>query len=250
MHAKAEYTRDKFLGGRIELLQPKTGFRAGTDTVLLAAAVQAQPHQKVLELGTGAGVALCCLGARVENLHLVGLELQQDMVEIAAQNLLANGLSGEIMHGDVLSPPPELKDYQFEHVLMNPPFFDKSASTSPQNNARAMAHLALGSIEPWVELAYKRLAPQGSLTIVHRASALSEILDALQNFGNIRILPIAPFAGSDAKNIVISAQKDRATPLRLLAPLFTRNADGSPSRELEAITRSGQSLANLFAKNS
>ncbi|WP_349237791.1 hypothetical protein [Mameliella sp. LZ-28] len=68
-------TEDAMLGGRVRLLQPKDGYRAGTDPVVLAAAVAAQPGQSVLELGCGAGPGLCCLGARVPGLRLSGLEL-------------------------------------------------------------------------------------------------------------------------------------------------------------------------------
>jgi len=59
-----ETTEDKFLGGSLSLLQPKTGYRAGADPVLLASAVDALATQSVLELGCGVGVALFCLMQR------------------------------------------------------------------------------------------------------------------------------------------------------------------------------------------
>ena len=39
--ADDDLTRDAFLGGRVTLLQPRRGYRAGTDPVLLAASVEA-----------------------------------------------------------------------------------------------------------------------------------------------------------------------------------------------------------------
>ena len=39
--AEAELTDDAFLGGRLRVLQPRTGYRAGNDPVVLAAAVDA-----------------------------------------------------------------------------------------------------------------------------------------------------------------------------------------------------------------
>ncbi|MBL4813725.1 MAG: methyltransferase, partial [Rhodobacteraceae bacterium] len=38
-------TRDAFLGGDLQIFQPQNGYRAGTDPVLLAAAVDARPGQ-------------------------------------------------------------------------------------------------------------------------------------------------------------------------------------------------------------
>ena len=48
---------ETFLDGRVQARQPETGFRSGTDAVLLAAAVPAQARQAALELGSGTGVA-------------------------------------------------------------------------------------------------------------------------------------------------------------------------------------------------
>ena len=60
-----DYTLDGFLGGRLTIAQPKDGFRAGHDAVLLAAAVPARTGETILELGSGSGIASLCLAARV-----------------------------------------------------------------------------------------------------------------------------------------------------------------------------------------
>lgn len=59
------HSHDQFLGGRLMVAQPKTGYRAGVDPVLLAASVPAVRGESVLELGCGVGVASLCLAARV-----------------------------------------------------------------------------------------------------------------------------------------------------------------------------------------
>ena len=51
-------TCDAFLGGRVKVFQPKQGFRAGTDSILLAAALEADFSGHALEVGCGAGGAL------------------------------------------------------------------------------------------------------------------------------------------------------------------------------------------------
>ena len=111
------------LGGKVRLLQPKEGYRAGTDPVVLAAAVAAQPGQSVLELGCGAGPGLCCLGARVPGLRLRGLELQPGYAALARRNLAHNGLEGEIWTGNLSDPPPDLKAQNFDHVFANTKFY-------------------------------------------------------------------------------------------------------------------------------
>ena len=68
-----DLTHDAFLGGRLHLWQPRRGYRAGVDPVLLAASVPAKAGQSVLDLGCGAGAAALCLGAREPGLELLGM---------------------------------------------------------------------------------------------------------------------------------------------------------------------------------
>ena len=49
----ADLTDDGFLGGRLRILQPRVGYRAATDPVLLAAAVPAKPGQRALNWAAG-----------------------------------------------------------------------------------------------------------------------------------------------------------------------------------------------------
>ena len=69
MFAEDQLSDDKFLCGRLRLLQRLQGYRAATDPVLLAAACPAEPGQSLLDLGCVAGTGARCRGARVPGLH-------------------------------------------------------------------------------------------------------------------------------------------------------------------------------------
>ncbi|VAW14423.1 hypothetical protein MNBD_ALPHA12-1743, partial [hydrothermal vent metagenome] len=79
-------TRDAFLGGRVFALQPQNGFRAGIDSVLLAAAV-AKSSASIVELGSGAGVASICALSDLAAASATLLDNQATMVELAISNL-------------------------------------------------------------------------------------------------------------------------------------------------------------------
>jgi tRNA1Val (adenine37-N6)-methyltransferase len=64
-------TVDGFLGGKLQVEQPVSGYRAATDPVYLAAAVPAKAGQTVLDVGCGVGVASLCLGVRT-NAQITG----------------------------------------------------------------------------------------------------------------------------------------------------------------------------------
>src|SRR5947208_14215930 len=118
------FTEDRRLGGRIRLKQPVAGYRVAIDPVFLSAAVPAEPHQLVLDVGCGAGAAMLCVAARVPHTRLVGLEMQRDLVRLAGDNIILNGLEARasVMIGDLLHPPPRLSPGAFAPAVANPPF--------------------------------------------------------------------------------------------------------------------------------
>ena len=95
-------THDKFLNGRFTAAQPQSGYRAGTDPVLLAAACTAKQGDRVLELGIGAGVASLCLAVRVPEIRLHGVEQQPFYAGLAMRNAASAGANLLVQIADML----------------------------------------------------------------------------------------------------------------------------------------------------
>lgn len=210
---------DGFLDGRLRIAQPARGYRAGADAVMLAAACPARPGQAVLELGCGAGVASLCLGWRVPDLVLSGLELQSDYADLARRNAAANGIALGVLTGDLALPPPALRAMAFDHVLMNPPYF--LGGTPAPDPGRATARSEATPLARWIDAGLRRLVPGGWLSVIQRADRLDAILAALHGrAGAVSLLPVAARAGAPAGRILVAARKGARGPLRLLAPLI------------------------------
>ena len=79
-----ESSADRLLEGRVVLRQPKSGYRAAIDPVLLAAAVPATGGT-VLDAGCGTGAAALCYAVRVPGARITGLELRPDWAALAAK---------------------------------------------------------------------------------------------------------------------------------------------------------------------
>lgn len=212
-----ETSDDAFLGGRLHLLQPLRGYRAGIDPVLLAACVPARAGQSVLDLGCGAGAAMFCLGARVAGLHLTGVELQPAYADLARRNAQANGIEARIVCADLAALPTSLRQERFDHVIANPPYFRAGAYSVAQDAGRATA---LGGTNPsladWIAVAARRLAPKGFLHMIQRAERLPELLAGCHGrLGSLEVLPLAARAGRAPDLVILRARKDGRAAFRL-----------------------------------
>ncbi len=239
-------TRDEFLGGRIQAFQPNAGFRAGSDSVLLAASVH-KDSANILELGCGPGVAACCALADRPQARGVLVDIESEALEFADKNLHLNGFEDrtktlllDVTQKGSIREQAGLVTDSFTSVIANPPFFVSSNSTSSPNALRKRArHMEKGELDQWVKTAAASAAPKGEIIFIHMIKALPELLAAFDmRFGNIVLLPIAPRAGEAATRVLIRGIKGSKAPLSLMAPL---NLHGKTGREflpqMEAIFR-------------
>jgi tRNA1Val (adenine37-N6)-methyltransferase len=246
-----DLTDDAFLGGKLHLWQPKEGYRAATDPVLLAACIDAKPGQSVLDLGCGAGTASLCLGARVAGLGLTGLEVQPDYADLARRNAARNCVMFEVVDGDLGQIPSTLKR-GFDHVIANPPYYASDGTPSP-NAGRDAALRVETPIAGWMNCGARRLSPGGWLTMIMATDCLPEALAACTGkLGSVAVLPLAARAGQPGLRVILQARKGGRRAFRLLAPFVLHSGDGhdtdrdSYTPVAKAILRDGADLTAVF----
>jgi FkbM family methyltransferase len=244
--AVAGLSEDGLLDRRIRLRQPKKGYRAGSDAVLLAAAVPARAGERVLDVGAGAGAVALCLAWRCPEATVCALERDAELCALAAANAAANELSARVrvLCGDVAAAPAELRQARFDHVVTNPPFYEAGrVSTSPEPLKHAAHAESEAGLADWLAFCLKRLRPGGSLSVIHRASRLPELLSALHGgAGDIAVLPLWPAAGRPAKRVIVQARAGRRGPARLLSGLVLHDGNGGDTAQARALLREGAAL--------
>ncbi|MES1989774.1 MAG: methyltransferase domain-containing protein [Pseudomonadota bacterium] len=242
---------DGFLGNRLQILQPLKGYRAGIDAVLLAASITARKGERVLEAGSGVGVASLCLAARVAGLDVVGLEVQEELVHLARENARRNALQGRVtfLEGDIGSHVRDLvvmglEPQSFDHVFANPPYYDPTTASASPDESKAQSHLTLGSdLDDWVRFLCTMVKPKGTVSFVHRADALGALLVALQGrVGGIEVFPLWPAAGKPASRIILRGIKGSNAPFTLRTGLVLHALNGHFSEQAEAVLRHAGSL--------
>jgi tRNA1(Val) A37 N6-methylase TrmN6 len=240
------FTEDRLLGGRVRLRQPANGYRVAIDPVFLAAAVPAEPQQSVLDVGCGAGAAMLCLAARVPHSRVVGLEMQRELVRLAGDNVILNGLETRIsvMIGDLLHPPPRLSPGAFDHVMANPPYNDPGSAMPAAQPGKAVATIeGEADLAAWVRFSLTMVRPKGTVTFIHRADRIDALLAEIAGrAGEIVVFPLWPGENRAASRILVRARKQVAAPSRLAAGLVLHRPDGRPSERAEGVLREGRGL--------
>lgn len=234
-------TEDLLLGGRVRLRQPRDGYRAAIDPVLLAAAVPAAPGERVLDLGCGAGAVLLCLLARCPELRVTAVERDPGMAALAQANAALNGAADrvEVVTADVAALPAAWQAGAFDQVVSNPPYLQAGRADPSPHPGRAAAGVELGAgVAAWIERGRRCLRHKGRITMVHRADRLGDLLAALgRGFGEVVVFPLWPKVGRDAGRVIVTARKGLRTPLRLAAGLVLHDEDGGYAREADAALR-------------
>lgn len=241
-------TEDAFLGGKLRILQPEKGYRAGIDAVFLAAAIPCVAGESLFEAGIGTGVAALCAIARNPAVHVTGIEVAARYAMLCEENAKRNGFANclRVIHTDVKEALRKDLSYlpqhgTFSHAFANPPYFEEGKVTPSPNILKAQAH-AFGpaDLEIWVKVMHTMVALRGTVTVVHRADSLGKILSAMEDrFGDIRVAPLFAREGTAASRVVVQGVKGSKAPLQLLPGLILHDETSQFTPDAEAVLRDG-----------
>jgi tRNA1(Val) A37 N6-methylase TrmN6 len=237
-------TRDAFLGGRLSIAQPERGFRAGTDSVLLGAAVS-PASRTLLDIGCGVGTAAFVALAYNPELSAVLMDRDADLVVTAAGNIVHNQMEerARATFCDVAAPNAEreargVRLRAFDSVIANPPYFHVG-TLAPEPQRATSRHMANDMLETWLRLASASVRQNGEALFIYPAEGLYHLLACMQGrFGNVTVMPIASRPGQDASRVLVRGTRGSRAPMRIMTPLVLHGEDGNGfTPTVEAILR-------------
>jgi tRNA1(Val) A37 N6-methylase TrmN6 len=243
-------TRDAFLGGKVYVLQPEKGYRAGVDAVLLAAAVRGLGGAsfRLLDCGAGVGTVGLSLAARLPEAHVTLLEAEAEYARLARENIALNDLGARvsIVEGRIGESAANhmVPREAFDVVVANPPFHGAGAGTPAANDLKAAAHaMPQAELEIWARFMAHSVKPGGEALLIHKADALGEILAAFESrFGAIAVLPIHSRTNEPAIRVLVSGIKGSRAPMRVLPGFVLHEAGHTFSPDAAKILRDGKAL--------
>ncbi len=238
-------TQDTVYQGRVTLVQPETGFRAGFDSLALASALPALDGGEALELGCGCGGALLPSAFRLPGARFTGVEQATDMAALARDGAALNGFAGRVaIEMGEASAWVQAHENRFDLVFANPPYFEPGKISAP-GEGKAGAYIESLALEGWIKAMLFAARPRAPVILIHRAADLARLLAPLdRQAGEITVLPITSKAGEPARRVLVRARKGlKRGPLTLLPPLVTHDDAGrTRSAQAQAIAE-GEAIA-------
>ncbi len=235
---EGERLDDLMRSGR-KIIQNEAEFCFSMDSVLIAHFPKFKKKFKVLDLGTGTGVIPLLIADEVEKIFAI--ELNKKMFETAKRNVELNNLSEKIsvVEGDYRLHRKIFSAESFDLVIANPPYVPvKNGEVNKLHGVARARHEFTATLEDVVTAARYVLKFHGSFCMIHLASRLCEIIDALHRhqFEMKRLQLIQPKLNREANLIMFEAiVGGKAGNLKILPPLIVHEENNSYTDEIKKI---------------
>lgn len=221
-----------------QIIQRTDGFCFGMDAVLLSGFARVREGEDALDLGTGTGIIPLLLEAKTQGRRFTGLEIQQEMAEMASRSVRLNGLEDkiEIVTGDIKEASQLFGMASFDVVTSNPPYMGHAHGLKNPFLPKAIArHEVLCTLEDVAREAARLLRPGGRFYLVHRPRRLVEVFTSLSGHGleSKRMKMVHPFLGREANLVLLEAVRGGRPMMQVEAPVIVFKGAGGGGRPPE-----------------
>lgn len=225
------------------LYQYTEGHLFGTDSVLLAGAVECRRNEVGCELGAGCGAVSILLGLHKAYRLVWAVEIQPKYAALTAENAALCALSDRIraVEGD-FKEIEKLVPEKCDFVFANPPYRKVSSGGSLETQERAVARTELCcELDDVCRAASRILKDKGRLTLVYPMERLTDLFCSLRAAGlePKRLTPVTPVRGKAATLALVCAIKGASPGLAVRAAFAVQEADGARSAECRILYENG-----------
>ncbi len=228
---------DSFFSGGVRMRQHRRGYRFSIDAVILAGCLHPRPGDTVVDLGTGCGIIPIVLAFRRPGVRVWGVEVQEPLAALAAENVRANGMQPRvsILAADLRDIGAEAFGGPVDWIVSNPPYRRERSGRINPNAQRAVArHEIAMTLSDLVAAARRMLKTGGRLVVIYAAERIADLLFQMRSE---RIEPkwlrsIHSDRKSNARLILVEGVKNGGPGAALAPPLIIYDENGNYSKEI------------------
>jgi len=214
---------DDFAG--LKVIQKTDGPHFSLDAILLAQFATVKKGDVVVDLGAGGGIVSLILAATTEAERIVGVEIQNELADIARRNVALNHLESkiDILEEDLRLVTKTHPAEQFDLLVSNPPYRRIGDGRINPNSLKAIARheikCTLGNI---LQASFHLLKDRGRAAFVYRPD---RIVDLIAGCRQHRLEPkrmqfVHPDPDREANLVLLEAVKNGQQDLKVLNPLI------------------------------
>ena len=224
----------------LNLIQKKDGFKFGIDAVLLSDFANVKTKHRVIDLCTGTGIVPFLIYGKYNPQEVVGLEIQEDMVEMAQRSAKLNSVEEKISFVNLdLKATEELKKLgRFDVLTVNPPYkLNNSGILNPLDKLAIARHEIMCNLEDVIYAARVLLKDNGRMFIVHRPERLADIFTLMRKYKiePKRVKMIHPKVNKVPNIVLVEGQRDGGAYLKWDEPLYVYDDNGQYTEEIDKI---------------
>lgn len=239
-YIKEDETIDDLQLKDLNLIQKKDGFKFGIDAVLLSDFACIKNKHRVIDLCTGTGIIPFLIYGKYEPETVYGLEIQEDMVDMAKRSVKLNSLDEKVFFlNEDLKNIQFLKQLEkFDVVTVNPPYkLNNSGIINPNDKLAIARHEILCNLEDVISAARVLLKDNGRLFMIHRPERLADIFTLMRKYKiePKRVKMIHPKIGKAPNIVLVEGQRDGGAYLKWDAPLYVYDDNGKYTKEVDSI---------------
>lgn len=220
----------------LRIIQDPEMFNFSLDSVLLPNFITINENtKKILDIGTGNGPIPLILSTKTKA-KITGIEIQKEVSKMAMDSVKLNKLEKQItiIKDDIKNNTFE--NETFDIITCNPPYFEiKQYSKLNKNDYKTIARHEINlNLEELFKISRKILKNKGIIGLVHRPERLIDILITMRKY-NIepkKIRLVYPKKNKEANILLIEGKKNGKKGLKILPPLYSHNADGTYTEEI------------------
>ncbi len=231
-------THDTFLNGLLHIAQPGSGYRYSIDAVLLASLPRLKAGQSLLDLGTGCGIIPLILAFRNREVRITGVEVQRELAQLAAMNVLNNSLQDRvrIIHEDLRRLSQDIIGGPVDWIVSNPPYRRAVSGRVNPDTQRALArHEIKVNLHQLISTVKRLLKTGGRFAIIYPSERMVDL------FNEMRLAGLEPKwlrcvhsqAEDEAKLILVQAVMGGKAGLKIGRPLVVYDSDGNYSTAVQ-----------------
>lgn len=171
----------------LKLIQNPKQFCFGVDAVLLAhfASAGIKSGSKTMDMCAGNGIISILLSHKSLAEEIVGLEIQNNVSDMASRSVILNDLSKKIkmVCGDLKNAGDMFGKSSFNNIVCNPPYKEYGGGLVSRHNSTAIArHEILCNAEDIIKSSSELLMPGGKLAMIHRPERLIDLVTLMRSY--------------------------------------------------------------------